>query len=155
MPRSSARLATNLQNLIPTANALAARQEIADSYGDYMSQASASGRILSVTAATAAMSAAMNFPIPGTAAGAAAAIQAGCVAFWASMVASPVTSWASATVIVPPAGLLGITAALSPIFVSNVGLSLAASATAIAAKLHSASNLGTVTYASPPPVTIL
>lgn len=148
-------LAANLEDLAPTSSAATAAQTLADAYGDYMSKATATGTILSVTGPTAAMAAAMTFSDDATPAEAAAIFQAGCVAFWGYMAANPLTCWALATLITPPAALTGLGAALTPIFPANRSLSLAASAAAMAAAIDTATTGGTVTYsATPPPVTI-
>ena len=84
-----------------------------------------------------------------------AAIQAGIVAFWGSLVANvsnPVTqAWATVTLIVPPVLLTGIAAALTTLFATNTAGSVAKDAAfdAIAASIHTNNQGGLATWPNP------
>lgn len=149
MALSESTLATEFEVLTPTADAAEAAQRLADAYGNYMSAATANGgAILTVTAAVSAMAGAMTFSSSGSAASAAAAISAGVSAFWGVLVAAPATHFAGATVITPPAGLAGLTAALTSML-SGGDRTLEEGAAALASDVHAATAGGSATFPGP------
>ena len=156
MTLSQSKLATELENLVPTSDASAAVQEMADAYGTYMADAQSNAEtILTVTTAVTAMKNAMTFPVPGTAAGAGAVFQAGVQAFWDVIFAAPVTHFATATGITLPPNLGDLGGDLETTFGSNVGKSLADSAAAMAADIHAVSVGGFAIFPPTPPGTSL
>jgi hypothetical protein len=152
-------LASGLEALEPTDDEAIAVQRIADAFDDYFAGASVNGSP-AVPAALAPCKAAMVAAMTGlsTTGGAAAAIQAGILAYWTTLLPLASAVW-PATVgpvippAVPPAGLAGIAAALAPVFTANTsgGLSLVASAAAVAAALHPLQLGGLVNLGPPPP----
>ena len=145
-----ATLATELENLVPTATAPEAVQAMADAYGVYMSDAVCNGiTILSVSALVTAMAGAMSFPNTGSAADAGAAFQAGVVAFWAAMVAAPATYFTAAIGITVPPNLSTLGTALASTFGSNLTKSLEDSAAAMAADIHTVSLGGFGVFTGP------
>ncbi len=134
------KLATELEVLTPTTDAAQAVLDLADAYGNYFADAESNSiTILTVSAAVTAMSGAMSFPLPGSAAAGAASISAGVAAFWAVLVAAPAAHFTGATLIVIPTGLAGLTAALTSAIPTTVGLTTAQGAAIMAADMHAAS----------------
>ena len=150
MALTESTLASELEALVPTTDAAAAVQTLADAYAAYMDGASSDGVPIQNTATAAtAMAGAMSFPTAGTASGAGTALSAGVQAFWAAMVAAPATYFPAATVITPPAALAALAAALTTVFGDNVGSTLEDSAAAMAGVIHTASLGGTATFPGP------
>lgn len=147
------KLDTELQNLVPTLDATAAKTTLAQAFGDYMKDGTANAVPVIATFVDAtcvpAMAAAMSFPVPGTASGAASTLTAGIVAFWAAAVAAPASFIAGATVITPPP-YTGLSAALAATFTSNVGKTLAQAAAALAADIDPLTvSAGSATFGVP------
>ncbi|MCP4448274.1 MAG: hypothetical protein GY811_23485 [Myxococcales bacterium] len=155
MALTESTLATELEALTPDATALEAVHRFAAAYAAYIAGATVSGSpILATSAGETAMVENMAFPLPGTAAGAAAAISAGVVAYWGAMVATPAAHFTGATIITPPPEILALTAALT-VTLADASKTLAQQAAAMAGDLHAASTGATATLAAPPPIAIL
>jgi hypothetical protein len=95
--------------------------------------------------------AAMAVAMPSLGVDAGAALTSGVTAWWATLVASPPLTFTACTAITPPAGLAGIAAALTPVFISNRDgeLSKADALNAIASALHPLNLGGTATFPGP------
>ena len=159
MALTQSTLATEIENLVPTSSEAAAAAALAAAYVTYFDDSTVSGASL-VSGSTSAGEAAMVAALAGMSApgAGAASIQAGVTAFWTAQLGLATAMWITAPIvlippIIPPVGLVGIAAALTPVFASNTsgGLSLSAAAAAIAAVLHPAS-LGATVPGSIPPV---
>lgn len=144
---SSATLSTQLQ-AISGATELAARNSWADKWATYFAGAITSNGVsftvnaTHINTAKAAMAAAMSgLSVSGQAF---AKIQAGIIAWWDTLVASPSNYFAGASSITKPAGLTSIASNLSPICANNKDTSASASVAcgAIAASLHSSNGGG-------------
>lgn len=149
MAMSQSMLSTQLQNMVPVNNEPAAITNFVNAWKTYFA-ASAAGAAsyVSSPAHASAMSAAMvGMSAPGAGA---AKIQAGIIAWWASVVATGPATYPGSTVVVAPTLITGIAALLTPVFASNTSgsLSLAAACNAIAAVLHVNNLGGTATIAT-------
>jgi len=128
-----------------------------DAWVAYMQEAAAAGPIvgwaLEAVPAQAMKTALQGMAMPGAGA---AALQAGIVAFWAAMVATPFTYFAGAVAITPPPGISSMASLLVGSFAQNLlAPSQRIAMGRIAEVFHTANQGGTVTYASPPPVPIV
>lgn len=167
MALTSATLSSALQAMTPTSSEATARQRFADAWEDYFLGATVNGAPLvgsSISGGLSALAAAL-VGMSATGAGP-SALAAGVNAFWTAQLGLATSMWITAPVvlvppIVPPAGLAGLSAALTSTFTSNRagGLSLAAACDALAATLHAASTggivPGSVLPAPPAPIPIL
>lgn len=150
MPLLESTLASALEALVPTTDAAAAVQTLADAYRVYMAAATSNGLpLLGTGVAASEMAQAMTFPADGTAASAAGVLADGVQTFWSQVARVPSSSFAGATLITPPTGLAGLAVALTTVFETSVGSSLEESAAALAAALHTASAGGTATFPGP------
>ncbi len=150
MALSQSILSAALAGMTPTLVPASAVAKLAASYSAFMQDAVTNSIPLTNPAsAQTAMTGAMSFPVPGTAASASSVIVAGVIEFWATMTASPPTFFAASAVITPPPGIAGMGTALAAVFVANIGLSLADSADAMASVIASASMGGTATFPGP------
>ena len=161
MGLSSGTLATGLEALTPTDSVATAADRIATAFTDYMAQSS----VLGVPAVPAVLSGAPKSAMVGamgslnSVGGAAGAIAAGVIAFWAAMLGTEATIWimvpptiiVPSTLIVPP-GLGGMTSAIQGAFDGNVsgGLELAAAAATVATAIHGV-NIGATVQTQVPP----
>lgn len=159
MTLSQSALADGLETLTPTQSEATGIQRFTDAFRTYFEGATVDG-IVAVPATLVAPANAMAAAMVGvSASGAGAAkIQAGIVAFWASVAAAAATVWPghgpvviSATV---PPGLAGLAAALTTVFAANVTAraSLADASAAIAAVIHPL-QLGGIAAVGPPAAT--
>jgi hypothetical protein len=128
-----------------------------DAWVAYMQEAGAVGPIvgwaLEAVPARAMKTAMLGMAVPGAGA---AAIQAGIVAFWAAMAATPFTYFAGAVTITPPPGISSLVAPLLGALALNLlAPSQKIAMGRIAEIFHIANQGGTVTFASPPPVPIV
>jgi len=148
MPLSASTLASELEALEPTTNAVLAAQRTAQAYANYFSNATGviPGGIPSAQFAMASAIGYLYDPPNG-----AAQIQAGITAFWSVISTSPAAFFAGATIVTPPPTLGAIAAALSSTFPVNraAGLSLADAMQAVAAVIHPNSLGGTYTTPGP------
>ncbi len=149
------KLATELEGMVAVATEVEGIDNFATAFENYFADSVVTAIPVnpnSLTSSTSALKAAM----PGANVDAAAAIQAGIVAFWGQVVIDFALIWTTAPVliaVVPPTGLGGITAALNPVFVSNkdAALELPAAVAQIAAVLHPIQLGGIATLGPPPP----
>lgn len=155
MALSQSTLATELENLVPTASASTAATTLAQAYGDYMKGAESNA--VPITSASVdslavpAMAAAMTFTAGDTSAQGAAQFVAGLAAFWGAMVAAPASFFTGATVITPPP-FTTTAASLATDFDNNTSNeeTLADSAAALAATIHGDTDgIGTATFPGP------
>jgi hypothetical protein len=134
----NATLGTNIQNLTPTFLEAVAIERLAEAYRAYCADAETNGIAISssvLAAAKEAMKAAlvgMSTPVLGS-----AKIQAGCVAFWASIAPLFATAWSGSTGMTPPS-CAGLAAALDPVFIANKSgnKSLEVASNAVADEIH-------------------
>ena len=146
-------LASQIQmRMVPVNSESMAVMNFAQAYSTYCGDATANNVALSSNAAhqgEAAMIPAMTgLSQPGAAA---AAIQAGCIAFWLAIVANATTAFKAATLVTPPP-CAGIATALQAVFLSNQAgkLDLNHAATQVAQVLHAQTLLGgSVSYPGP------
>jgi len=149
------KLATELEAMAPVATEVEGIDNFATAFENYFADSVVTAipaNPNSLTNSTSALKAAM----PGANVDAAAAIQAGIIAFWGQVAVDFVLIWTTAPVliaVVPPTGLGGIAAALNPVFVSNkdAALGLPAAAAQIAVALHPIQLGGIATLGPPPP----
>lgn len=157
MGLSAATLKTGLKNMTPTLSEVTAINSFAAAWKTYFSAAMAgpipiaSAALLdpAITAMKAALIG-MSGPVPGGA----VKLQLGIIAFWGAVVPSAATIWISvppALSAVPPAGLSGISVALTAAFTANKAgnLSLDAACQAIATAIHATQSGGQVIFPTP------
>jgi hypothetical protein len=151
-------LASGLEAMEPTDSEATAIQRFADAFDDYFAGASVLG--IPAGAARAPAKAAMIAAMTGLSSpnGAAGAIAAGISAYWTTVAPLALTVWPGTVgpiipPAVPPPGLGGIAGALSAVFSANTsgGLSLSASAAAVAGAIHPTQLGGMVNLGPPPP----
>ena len=156
MTMSQATLKTELVNMDLYGEESLAVAAWAAAWSTYFADAETNGipiESAALPAAEAAMASAL-LGMSGSGAGA-GKIQAGIQAWWGAMVAAPTAFFPACILIVPPAGLSGIEAALQPVFDSNTsgGVSEDAAYNAVAGVFHSANLGGEATFpGAPPPV---
>jgi hypothetical protein len=114
----NAGLATGLETMTATSSEATAIENLAEAYRSYCGAAQANGVIIAGTVlatAKTAMKAAM-VGISGTSPPQGAIkIQAGCIAFWASIAPAFTTAWPGSTAMAPPT-CVGLSAALAVLF---------------------------------------
>lgn len=151
MAMSAATLSTQLQNLTPTTSEATAIGRFVNAWGNYFAASAANGVPYTVNAAhfSAMQSAMAGASAPGAGA---AKIQAGIVAWWASVLSTFAATYAGSIALVVPTTITTIAAALTPVLASNTagGLSLASACTQIANTIHPLNLGGTATF--PPAV---
>ncbi len=151
MAMSQATLATELDNLDPTTDEAAAIIILADAYGVFVAEAQAATPILPAGVAMGKAAMAAGLVGMSTDGAGTTLIPAAIIAFWVAVAAGLTTSFAGATLIVPPphATLASAFAALMP---ANVGKSKTDALDAIASLLLTQAIVGgvvTVTEATP------
>lgn len=151
MALSQAQLSLNLQNLTPTGDESEAKETLAESYGNYMLDATASAVTISKTAI---VSLGIPFSIasttiinPGTTTTAANTIKSCLVGLWLNMAAFPASYFVGGTAVTIPPLLPTCNTLIEPVLISNQAgkLSLEDASDALAAVLHTATAGGTVT----------
>lgn len=151
MAMSASTLATQLQNLTPTSVEATANQRFADAWAIYFAASAANGVPYSTNAAhkSAMISAMAGSSAPNAGA---TKIQAGIVAWWASVLSTFAVTYSGAIALVVPPLTTGIAALLTPVLASNTAgsLSLSAACTQVANVLHTNNLGGTATF--PPAV---
>lgn len=151
MAMSAAALSTGLQNLTPTNTEGIAITRFVNAWGAYFGSSAANGVPYAFNGAHAsAMASALSgMSAPGAGA---AKIQAGIVAWWASVLSTFAVTYAGSIALVVPPTLTAIAAGLAPVLASNTSgaLSLAASCDAVANVIHTNNLGGTATF--PPAV---
>lgn len=167
MALSSATLSTQLQTMTATGSEATAITRFSAAFSTYFQGSTVNGAALVPASISPGLTALQSALVGMSASGAGAAkISAGVTAFWTAQLSLATGMWITAPVvlvppIVPPAGLAGLSAALTAVFASNVssGLSLASACNAVAATIHTACSGGTVPGSVPPappvPLTIL
>ena len=142
MSLSAGTLSVQLQTMTPTADESSAIEAFTNAWAMYFAAADAGGVPYDAGPTPASAMAAAMIGL-STAGQAAAKIQAGVVAWWGALSASPGTYFEDATSITAPASLANIASALSGVFAANLAgnLSLADASTAVANALHT-NNLG-------------
>lgn len=158
MALTSSTLSTALQTMTPTASEATARQRFADAFETYFLGAAVNGAPLVGSSISAGLSALASALVGMSATGAGPAkLAAGVNAFWTAQLSLATSMWITAPVvlvppIVAPAGLAGLSAALTSTFNSNRagGLTLAQACDAIAAVIHTACSGGVVPGSVPP-----
>lgn len=151
MAMSSATLASELDTHTGNTNTeAAARTAWAKAFRNYFEDSFA-GAVPVIKAALSTPEAAMDAGLAGMSTTGAASIQAGITAFWASMALSPVTYFAGATIIVPPAGLTSLAGLLTAQFSVNTSgaLDKTTSLNNIAGIIHASNLGGTATFGVP------
>jgi len=153
-----ATLASGLANMAPTSTEATAIQNFADAWDSYFQGASVAGTPANGGALAAAKSA-MIGAMTGLSVTGAVAIQAGITAYWGGVATAFAAIWVIPPNVVvaaiPPPGLSGIAAALTPVFVANSAdptKTIAQATAAIAAVLHTAGGLGGIATVQPPPI---
>jgi hypothetical protein len=141
----NAALATNLESMAPTTSEATAIANLSEAYRAYCAGAQANGVPIS-GAVLAAAKTAMQGALVGLSTTGAVSIQAGCVAFWASVALGLASSFTGALAITPPT-CAALSAALTATFAANVAanktLPQAAEAVADAIHLQTAGALNT------------
>ena len=144
MPRTQAKLASELLAVVPVADAVQAAQNFAAAYGTYMKDATANAVPANAayidSTLVPSMATAMAFLADDTAAGGAAKLVTGHTAFWTPAVAAPSALFAGATVIVPPT-FAALAAALVATFTANLERNQADAMDALATDIHTATGL--------------
>ena len=149
------KLATELVAMVPVITEVEGIDNFATAFENYFYDSVVTAipvNSLSLVNSTNALKGAMT----GASVDAAAAIQAGIIAFWAQVVIDFALIWTTAPVlvlVVPPTGLSGIATALLSVFTSNkdLVLELEAAVAQIAAVLHPTQLGGIATLGPPPP----
>ena len=158
MPMAAATLASGLAGMAPVETDAEAISNFVSAWDAYFGQSQV-GAVVATPGSYATGLAAMQSSMAGMSSdgAAAAAIQSGITAFWSTIAPLATAIWITAPIvlvppIVPPAGLAGISAAVSAAFAANTvgSASLSDSANAVATAIHAA-NLGAVVPGSVPP----
>lgn len=124
-------------------------ERICEAWGEYFKQASMSGippLAGGVDAGVALMQTAMTFTNGASAAAGADIFRSGVLFFWAHLQANTTLYWPGTTAGTPPAGIAGITAALTSVFGTNndAAITRQQAATNMATALHAGNTGGTV-----------
>ena len=155
MAMSIATLSSGLESMTPVDNESDAIDNLSSAFEDYFYESSVSG-ISPQAGALASSISSMKSSFSGLSNDAAAAIQAGIIAFWTSAIASAATIWLTFPFIIsatPPPSLSTIAATLNSTFSANLAaeLSLPDAANAVATALHPLQLGGIATLSPPPP----
>jgi hypothetical protein len=155
MPLTPAALSAELQNMPLVDIDADAVNNMADAFTNYFYDASVAGITCTAGSLDAAKAAMVSAMLSGWAANAAAALQAGCLAFWGVVSPAAATIWITVPPVIsstPAPGVAGLAAALAPVFAANVAAELdtVPACDAIAAAWHP-TNLGGIAIQQLPP----